>query len=66
MTEPFRLRLILGKFQVTAVSQGLTGTKASLNLGNSVKLHIDIPIQADVKLGDYLTLYTEVLAGDLQ
>jgi hypothetical protein len=64
MTD-LRLRLILGKFQVTGVSNGLTGTKAFLNL-RGARMEIDIPVQADVKIGDWLTLYTEVLSGDPQ
>lgn len=63
-TSGLRYRLILGKFRVTAISTGLTGFKATLALPGSVTMTIDIPLRADVKLGDLLTLYTEVLAND--
>ena len=34
----------------------------TISLGGSVTMTADLPITADVRLGDYLTLYTEVLA----
>jgi hypothetical protein len=58
-----RLRLVLGKFQVKAISKGLTGTRFAIDLGNSVTITIDAPVQADIRLGDLLTLYTEVLSN---
>lgn len=59
---PLRHRLILGKFQVTAVEKGLTGLRFTINLGNAVTAKVDSPITSDVRVGDWLTLYTEVLA----
>ena len=64
LAHALRYRLILGKFRVKAISQGLTGLKATLDLGSSVTMVVDCPIRADVKLGDLLTLYTEVLVND--
>ncbi len=58
--SPLRLRLILGKFQVRRASFGVLGTKALVDLGNSVTMNIDIPVTADVRDGDWITLYTEV------
>ena len=63
--ERFRLRLILGKFQVEEVMPGTMGLMMSLDLGNSIKMVIDIPLQADVKRGDRLTFYTEVLSKEI-
>lgn len=57
-----RHRLILGKFQVTRVEKGLTGLFFWLNLGGSVTAKVDSPITSDVRVGDLLTLYTEVYA----
>lgn len=57
-----RLRAILGKFPVTKVERGLTGIRFTLSMGNSVFITCDMPTAADVKVGDILTLYTEVLA----
>jgi hypothetical protein len=59
---PLRFRLVLGKVQVIAVEKGATGMKFRVDMGNSVKATIDCPIGADVQLGDWLTLFTEVLA----
>lgn len=50
-----RLRLVLGKFQVTRISGGI----AYINLGTGVTMHIEIPPGADLRLGDWLTYYTE-------
>ena len=63
--ERYRLRLILGKFQVEAVRPGVTGLAMCLDFGNSIKMWVDIPIQADVKRGDMLTFYTEVLSKEI-
>ena len=63
--ERYRLRLVLGKFRVTSVSSGLTGTQLKINLDGAVTMVVDAPIQADVKLGDILTLYTEVLSKEI-
>jgi hypothetical protein len=59
--EPgFRLRLILGKFRVIKLDHGLSGFRATLDLGNSITLTMDVPIHADLRLNDLLTFYTEV------
>jgi flavin reductase (DIM6/NTAB) family NADH-FMN oxidoreductase RutF len=59
-----RYRLILGKFQVTGIEKGLTGFRAKISFGSGVTLWIDCPIAADVRVGDMLTFYTEVLANE--
>ncbi len=57
--SPLRLRLILGKFQVKDLSKGVIGTKATIDLGRGVSMNMDIPVNADLRLGDWLTFYTE-------
>ena len=57
-----RFRLILGKFRVINVFPGTTGFKAIIDLGNSVRLTMDVPVSADLRTGDLLTFYTEVPA----
>lgn len=59
-----RYRLIFGKFQVKAVTRGFTGQRFTIDLGSSVTITVDAPLRADVKLGDLLTIYTEVLSHD--
>ena len=58
------LRLIvnMGKFQVVDVTKGAMGTNFTLRLPAGVKITADLPVRADVRVGDLLTLYTEVLA----
>ena len=60
-----RLRLILGKYRVTKVAKDALGILFVLDLTNSVRITFDsIPPYADVREGDLLTLYTEVLTND--
>ena len=60
--EPLRLKLIIGKFQIISVKRGVGGCTFTLDLGNSIKFTADSPVPADVRVGDWLTFYTEVLA----
>lgn len=60
--DSMRLRLVLGKFQVSKVDKGLAGLAMTIDLGGGVKIRCDIPVSADVRVGDLLTFYTEVLA----
>ena len=57
--SPLRLRLILGKFQVIDKNTGLIGFVASIKLGSGVVMQMDCPPQADLRIGDWLTYYTE-------
>lgn len=61
-SDPIRYKLILGKFQVTRI----------IERGPSLEFHIHLPglgylmctgPKADVKEGDLLTLYTEILSA---
>lgn len=55
--KPLRLVLVLGKFRVTE----RTETTMKIALGGSTTMTVTLPPQADVKEGDILTFYTEVL-----
>jgi len=57
MAKQSRLVLVLGKFRVI----DLQGRKMKLKLGGSTTMDVNLPPQADVRAGDLLTLYTEVL-----
>lgn len=57
-----RVRIILGKFQVSQLVKGNSGLLMTVQLPNSVFMRCDLPVVADVQVGDYLTFYTEVLA----
>lgn len=52
-----RLQLVLGKFPVVKV----TSTNFVLKLGGTTEMTIQRPALADIRDGDLLTLYTEVL-----
>lgn len=57
MPRQRRLILVLGKFRVVK----LVDRKMTLKLGGTTEMTIDLPAVADVRDGDLLTLYTEVL-----
>lgn len=60
--EPLRVRIVLGKFQVKQLVKGGAGFLMTVDMTNSVSMRCEVPSIADVRLGDYLTFYTEVLA----
>lgn len=57
LAKPMRLVLILGKFRVTERENNLM----KVALGGSTTMTVTLPDRADVKAGDILTFYTEVL-----
>jgi len=61
MSDPigsqFRYKLVLGKFRVSERSAGAM----KVELGGSTTMTVTIPEHADVRSGDLITLYTEVL-----
>jgi len=66
----FRLIANLGKHRVIRVNRGATGTQFTIALMNgnketSATLTADLPIRADVRVGDLLTITTEILADEL-
>lgn len=57
MAKQSRLVLVLGKFRVKERQD----RKMVLKLGGSTEITVNLPEHADVREGDLLTLYTEVL-----
>ena len=57
LKKPLRLVLVLGKFRVLEREN----LQMKVALGGSTTMTISLPPQADVKAGDLLTFYTEVL-----
>jgi hypothetical protein len=55
--KQLRLVLVLGKFRVTERHDSIM----KLALGGSTTMEVLLPEHVDVKSGDILTLYTEVL-----
>ena len=62
MTEPLRYRLVLGKYRVTKVDRTTFLCTIVVDLLGA-KLMADVPVNSDVKVGDILTLYTEILTN---
>jgi hypothetical protein len=56
-----RLKLILGKYRVISVRDELGYLHAVIDLGRPMKMIVQLPRSVDVREGDLLTLYTEVL-----
>jgi len=61
--DKFRLIVQFGKFPVVAVTRGAVGTEFTIAM-HGIKVKADLAVQADIRVGDLLTLYTEVLADD--
>ena len=57
LVKPLRLILQLGKFRVIEREN----LQMKLALGGSTTMTVTLPEYADVRAGDLLTLYTEVL-----
>lgn len=62
LTQQVRYKLILGKFVVSRVIEHGASLEFSIDLPGLGKLICTGP-KADVKEGDLLTLYTEILAN---
>lgn len=60
--KQIRLKLVLGKFLVSNVSRTVGGHKFTLTFPGLGQIHVDVGFDVDVKEGDLLTLYTEVLS----
>ena len=59
----FRYKLVLGKYPIIRVEKTPFGFDFCIQLPNGVRMVVSAPPSADVKEGDVLTLYTEVLAN---
>lgn len=59
-----RYILTLGKIQVVEVNRGTLGQRVKVNLfGSPVSATFEAPAHADIREGDLLTVYTEVLTN---
>lgn len=61
--QPIRYKLILGKFRVDKINDVGPSLEFSIHLPGLGHLICTGP-KADVKEGDLLTLYTEILSGN--
>jgi len=60
--DKVRYKLLIAKCQVTKVSRGDLGCKFSVALPQGIILEADLAFAADVRVGDILSLYTEIFA----
>ena len=58
-----RLRLVLGKYRVLKVERHPYGFQIAIDLLQGIKMVVELPASADVREGDILSLYTEVLTN---
>ena len=56
----------MGKYPVTEVIVGESNQTISIDMKNKFFLRVTVPLSADVRVGDLLTLYTEVLQKEPQ
>lgn len=57
-----RIRVVMGKFPVVQVKQVGAMWHATLDWGNSVHSTMKLPFKPDLREGDLLTVYTEMLS----
>jgi hypothetical protein len=60
-----RYQLNLGKFPVIEVTPNESNQTIVIDMQNRMFIRMAAPLTADVRIGDLLTLYTEVLAREL-
>ena len=60
-TDRVRYKLALAKLPIVKIDKSPSGFRFALDMLNGVKLVVEAPIHADIREGDLLTLYTEVL-----
>ena len=58
-----RLTLILGKYPVVSCEKRFDGWKVRVRLGEAYAEFTNIPSMADIRVGDVLTLYTQVASN---
>jgi len=61
-----RYKLVLGKFMVNRIEPASVGFKMSIQLPGLGYMICPIPFPADVREGDLITLYTEILGAATQ
>jgi hypothetical protein len=59
-----RYRLNLGKYPVVEVIPGEKNITVVIDMQNKMFIRMAVPLSADVRVSDLLTLYTEVLAQE--
>ena len=57
-----RYKILLAKCQVSQVKRGSIGCKFVATLPNGTTFDVDLSFVPDVRVGDILSIYTEVLA----
>ena len=60
-----RYKLVLGKFRVIRVNKIGAVLQMHVDLPGLGTMHISVPSTADVREGDLLTFYTEVLSANV-
>ena len=60
--KKIRYKILIAKCQVNKVEDGQFGTRCLLTLPQGITLDMDLSFRPDVKVGDVLSIYTEVYA----
>jgi hypothetical protein len=63
MKKPVRLKLLLGKLRVLRVARAPHGYTFTIEFPGLGFLSVPVPTTADVREGDVLAIYTEVLTN---
>ena len=62
LEKKVRYKVLLDKCQVTRVEQGELGTSFSAISPKGMSIRADLSFKPDVRVGDILSIYTELLA----
>ena len=60
--DKVRYKLLLAKAQVTKIENGELGCRFSVALPNGITIKADLSFVPDVRVGDILSVYTELYA----
>ncbi len=63
MKKSLRYKLLLGKLRVLSVTKAIHGYDMAIDLPGLGRLICPVPTHADVRAGDILSLYTEILSS---
>lgn len=58
-----RYKLVLGKYPIIRVDKTPFGFDFTIQFPNSVRMTVSAPPTADIREGDLITLYTEILSA---
>jgi hypothetical protein len=66
LSGQMRMKLVLGKYPVVRIEKSPNGLYFALQLQEGIKYVVEVPATVDIREGDLLTLYTEILCNPIK